>query len=135
MLVKSQIARCYTRCFISLCHFMTTYISVTVELIKIKLFTLTSDSKFTQQKFGLNNQRNKRFTELFTCVQLASPCLLGTLFREHKYPSSLNSACHFCMAHRSGGCVENSHSTHFYQIPKHKTQNTFSFSVKSILTK
>ena len=104
---------------------MTTYISITVEGIKIKLFTVTTDSKFTQQIFGLNNQRNKRFTELFTYVQYASPCLLGTLFREHKYLSSLNSACHFCMAHRSGGCVENSRLTHFYQIPKHNTLSPF----------
>ena len=27
-----------TRCFISICHFMTTYISITVEDMKTKLF-------------------------------------------------------------------------------------------------
>ena len=44
-----------TGCFISICHFMTTYISITVEDMKTKLFFETNDLKFTQQKFELKN--------------------------------------------------------------------------------
>ena len=40
---------------------MTTYISITVEDMKTKLFLKTNDLKFTQQKFKLKNQRNKCF--------------------------------------------------------------------------
>ena len=47
--------------------------------MKTKLFFIkTSDLKFTQQKFELKNQRNKRFIKLFTNVQYASPWLHGT---------------------------------------------------------
>ena len=58
-----------TGCFISICHFMTTYISIVVEDMKTKHFFLkTTDLKFTQQKFELKNQRNKRFIKLFINV-------------------------------------------------------------------
>ena len=58
---------------------MTTYISRTVEDIKTKFFFLKAiDLKFTQQKFELKIQRNKRFIKLFTNVQYTSPCLHGT---------------------------------------------------------
>ena len=51
---------------------MATYTSITVKNIKTKLFCLkTNDIKFTQQKFELKNQRNKRFIKLFTNVQCA----------------------------------------------------------------
>ena len=41
-------------------------------------FLKTNDLKFTQQKFKLKNQRNKRFIKLFTNVQYISPWLHGT---------------------------------------------------------
>ena len=41
-------------------------------------FLKTNDLKFTQQKFELKNQRNKRFIILFTNVQYTSPWLHGT---------------------------------------------------------
>ena len=45
--------------------------------MKTKLFLLKINVfKFTQQKF--ENQRNKRFTKLFTNFQHASPWLHGT---------------------------------------------------------
>ena len=69
----------YTGCFISICHFVITYISVTVGDMKTKLFWLkTNVLKFTQQKFECKNQRNKRFIKLFKNVQYASSCLNGT---------------------------------------------------------
>ena len=67
-----------TGCFISICHFRTTYISITVEDMKTKLFFKTYDLKFTQQKFELKSQRNKRFIKLFTNVSYTSPWLHGT---------------------------------------------------------
>ena len=58
---------------------MTTYISITVEDMKTKLFVLKiNDLKFTQQKFELKNQRNKRFIKPFTNVQYTSSWLHGT---------------------------------------------------------
>ena len=42
------------------------------------IFLKTSDLKFTQPKFELKNQRNKRFIKLFTNVQYTSPWLHGT---------------------------------------------------------
>ena len=59
--------------FISVCHFMTTYISITVKDIKNELFLKTDDLKFTQQKFEVKNQRSKPFIKLFTYLQYASP--------------------------------------------------------------
>ena len=38
---------------------MTTYISITVEDIKTKLFLEANDLKYTQQKFEIKNQELK----------------------------------------------------------------------------
>ena len=58
---------------------MTAYISITLQDMKTKHFFLkTNDFKFTQQKFELKNQRNKRFIKLFTNVRYTSPWLHGT---------------------------------------------------------
>ena len=68
-----------TGCFISICHFMINYISITVKDMKTKLFLLkTNVLNFTQQKFESKNQRNKHFIKLFTNVQYASPWLHST---------------------------------------------------------
>ena len=64
----------YTECFISICLFIITYISITIGDMKTKLFLLkTNVLKFTQQKFKCKNQRNKCFIKVFTNVQYASP--------------------------------------------------------------
>ena len=68
-----------TGCFILICHFRITYISITVGDMKTKLFLLKTDVfKFLQQKFECRNQRNKHFIKLFTNVQYVSPWLHGT---------------------------------------------------------
>ena len=46
----------YTECFISICHFIINYISITVGDIKTKLFLLKINVlKFMQQKFECKN--------------------------------------------------------------------------------
>ena len=51
---------------------------MTVEDIITNFFLKTNDLKFTQQKFELKNQRNKRFVKLFKNVHYTSPWLHGT---------------------------------------------------------
>ena len=58
-------------------------------------FLKTNDLRFTQQKFELKNQRNKRFIKLFTNVQYTIVSVGGDgaiLFRKHKQVGGLGGA-------------------------------------------